>query len=65
MVSVFGIDGKEVEKIELPKIFYQPVREDLILRAFLAIQSHKRQPYGPDKLIWFKNFCSLSWRKTL
>jgi len=50
MVSVFGIDGKEVEKIELPKIFSQPVREDLILRAFLAIQSHKRQPYGPDKL---------------
>jgi large subunit ribosomal protein L4e len=50
MVSVFGIDGREIEKIELPKVFSQPVREDLILRAFLAIQSHKRQPYGPNEL---------------
>ncbi len=50
MVSVLGIDGKEVERIELPKVFKQPVREDLILRAFLAIQSHKRQPYGPNEL---------------
>jgi len=50
MVSVLGIDGRETEKIELPKVFSQPVREDLILRAFLAIQSHKRQPYGPNKL---------------
>ncbi len=50
MVSVFGIDGKEVEKIDLPKVFSHPVREDLILRAFLAIQSHKRQPYGPNEL---------------
>jgi len=50
MVSVLGIDGKEVEKIDLPKVFSHPVREDLILRAFLAIQSHKRQPYGPNEL---------------
>ena len=50
MVSVFGIDGREIEKIDLPKVFYQQVREDLILRAFLATQSHKRQPYGPNKL---------------
>jgi large subunit ribosomal protein L4e len=50
MVSVLGMDGMEMEKIELPKVFFQPVREDLILRAFLAIQSHKRQPYGPNEL---------------
>jgi len=50
MVSVLGIDGKEIEKMELPKVFYYPVREDLILRAFLAIKSHKRQPYGTNKL---------------
>jgi large subunit ribosomal protein L4e len=50
MVGVFDINGKEIENIELPKVFYQPVREDLILRAFLAIQSHKRQPYGPNEL---------------
>jgi large subunit ribosomal protein L4e len=50
MVSVFDVNGKEIESIELPKVFSQPVREDLILRAFLAIQSHKRQPYGPNEL---------------
>jgi len=50
MVSVLGIDGREIEKIDLPKVFSHPVREDLILRAFLAIQSHKRQPYGPNEL---------------
>jgi large subunit ribosomal protein L4e len=50
MVSVLGIDGKEIENIELPKAFFQPIREDLILRAFLTIQSHKRQNYGPNKL---------------
>jgi large subunit ribosomal protein L4e len=50
MVGVFDINGKEIENIELPKVFYQPVREDLILRAFLVIQSHKRQPYGPNEL---------------
>jgi large subunit ribosomal protein L4e len=50
MVSVFDVNGKEIEKIELPKVFSTPVREDLILRAFLAIQSHKRQPYGPNEL---------------
>ncbi|MFH7880905.1 MAG: 50S ribosomal protein L4 [Candidatus Aenigmatarchaeota archaeon] len=50
MVVVYDINGNIKENIELPKVFYYPVREDLILRAFLAIQSHKRQPYGANKL---------------
>ncbi len=50
MVSVIDLNGKEIGNIELPKIFKEPVREDLILRAFLAIKSHERQPYGPNKL---------------
>jgi large subunit ribosomal protein L4e len=50
MVSVFDVNGNKIENIELPKVFSTPVREDLILRAFLAIQSHKRQPYGPNEL---------------
>jgi len=50
MVKVFGLDGKIKEEIELPKVFSYPIREDLILRAFLAIMSHKRQPYGPNEL---------------
>jgi len=34
--------------LQLPPQFQEPVREDLIKRAVLAIQSHKRQPYGAD-----------------
>jgi len=47
-VDVFDLEGKSIEKIELPKVFSEPIREDLILRAFLATQSKKRQPYGTD-----------------
>jgi large subunit ribosomal protein L4e len=47
-VSVFNLEGKEIEKIDLPKVFEEPVREDLILRAFLVSMSKKRQPYGAD-----------------
>lgn len=49
-VDVFNLEGKTIEKIELPEVFKEPVREDLILRAMLAIQSKKRQPYGTDVL---------------
>ena len=47
-VNIFDLKGKPVGKIELPRIFKEVVRPDLIKRAFLAIQSHKRQPYGTD-----------------
>jgi len=47
-VDVFDLSGKIVEKIELPKVFSNQVREDLIRRAVLASQSKMRQPYGTD-----------------
>ncbi|MEM5882722.1 MAG: 50S ribosomal protein L4 [Candidatus Aenigmatarchaeota archaeon] len=46
--NVFDLQGNVIEKIELPKVFEEKVREDLILRAFLATMSKKRQPYGTD-----------------
>ncbi len=49
-VPVYGLDGKKVKDLELPEQFNQPVRNDLIRRAFLAIMSHKRQKYGADPL---------------
>ncbi|MBI2564444.1 50S ribosomal protein L4 [Candidatus Woesearchaeota archaeon] len=36
----------ELGSIDLPKQFSEPIRFDLIKRAVLALQSHKRQPYG-------------------
>lgn len=47
-VSIFDLQGNSKEKIDLPGIFKEPVREDLILRAVLSTQSKKRQPYGVD-----------------
>jgi len=48
MVNVKGLDGKATSEITLPKVFSTEFRPDLIQRAVLAIQSHKRQPYGVD-----------------
>jgi len=47
---VFDVQGKQKGEIELPNVFNTGFRPDLIKRAVLAIQSHKRQPYGADKL---------------
>jgi large subunit ribosomal protein L4e len=47
-VDVLDIQGQSKEKIELPKVFEEPVREDLIRRAFMVIRSNKRQSYGTD-----------------
>jgi len=46
--NVFDLQGNVKEQMELPKIFSEPIREDLILRAFLVSMNKKRQPYGTD-----------------
>ena len=47
---VIDLSGNQVGEITLPRVFSEKVREDLIRRAFLSIQSKKRQPYGTDIL---------------
>ncbi len=49
-VPVYGLDGNEVGKVQLPGFFYNPVRGDLIRRAFLAIFTSRLQPKGTDPL---------------
>jgi len=44
-VSVLS-KSSEVGKKDLPKQFSESVHPDLIKRAVITIQSHKRQPYG-------------------
>ncbi len=48
--SVFDLSGKTVGEIKLPKVFSEQVREDLIRRAVIAMQSNRRQPYGVNVL---------------
>ena len=47
-VNLYGIDGKSHKKIDLPKVFHEDVRTDLIRRAVTASQANRRQPYGPN-----------------
>ncbi len=48
--KVLSLSGEVVEEIELPKVFETEYRPDVIKRAVLAIQSHRRQPYGTNPL---------------
>lgn len=48
--KVLSLKGEVTEEIELPDVFYEEFRPDIIKKAVLAIQSHRRQPYGPNPL---------------
>jgi large subunit ribosomal protein L4e len=48
--NVYDLNGKVKGQIELPSAFSHPLREDVIRRAVLALQSQRRQPYGTDPL---------------
>ncbi|MEM3327074.1 MAG: 50S ribosomal protein L4, partial [Thermoproteus sp.] len=45
-VAVYGLDGSKVGEIALPPHFFEPVRPDLIRRAFLSALSARFQPKG-------------------
>jgi len=47
---VYGLNGKEKGKVNLPSPFSAEVRKDLIKRAVLAEVSRLRQAYGSDPL---------------
>jgi len=49
-VDILNLEGKSIGKIDLPEVFNEQFRPDLIKRAVLALQSQRRQPYGADKL---------------
>ena len=49
-VSVLSGSKEKKKDIDLPSQFDEEVRPDLILRAVLAIQSNKRQPYGASPM---------------
>jgi len=46
-VSLYSSEGSPVSKIELPEIFENEVREDLIRRAVLSEETEHLQPKGP------------------
>ncbi len=48
--KVLSLNGDVVEEIELPEVFEEAFRPDIIRKAVHSIQSHRRQPYGPNPL---------------
>lgn len=48
LVHVYSLEGKPIEEIELPPIFEEEFRPDLIRRAVIAAQSARLQPKGAD-----------------
>ncbi len=48
--SIYDLEGNEVSKIELPKVFSYEVREDVIKRAYLSALTARIQPQGRDPM---------------
>jgi large subunit ribosomal protein L4e len=46
-IPVYSVDGSQKGSVELPAVFGETVRDDLIQRAFLAEASEKLQPKSP------------------
>jgi large subunit ribosomal protein L4e len=49
-VPLKALDGDDLEEIDLPSVFAEPVRTDLIRSAVTAAQANRRQDYGADEL---------------
>lgn len=49
-LSVYGLDGTVVGKLEAPMVFSTPFRPDIIRRVFWALHTHRLQPQGRDPL---------------
>jgi large subunit ribosomal protein L4e len=48
--NIIDTQANQKGQIDLPKVFNTEFRPDIIKRAVLAIQSHKRQPNGVDPM---------------
>ncbi|MDR0900926.1 MAG: 50S ribosomal protein L4 [Methanobrevibacter sp.] len=49
-INVYSVDGKTAEEIELPAIFDEEYRPDLIKRAVISSQTARIQPWGSDPM---------------
>jgi len=64
-VNVLSVQGKTVGKIDLPDVFNEKFRPDLIERTVLALQSHRRQPYGTNPLAGLRSSAHFHGRRRL
>ena len=62
-VKIIGLDGASAGKKKMPAQFEEHYRPDVIKRAVESIESHNRQPYGPDPRAGKKASAQLSKRR--
>ncbi len=47
-VHVYSLDGKPIEELELPPVFEEELRPDVVRRAVISAQTARLQPWGAD-----------------
>ncbi|MEM1596538.1 MAG: 50S ribosomal protein L4, partial [Desulfurococcaceae archaeon] len=47
---LYDVNGEKIGEVELPDLFYYPIRKDVINRAFLSAFTAMLQPKGRDPL---------------
>jgi len=62
-LKILNTTSNEKGSIDLPQIFSEPIRQDLIKRAVEALQSCARQPYGTDPEAGKKATANVSKRR--
>ncbi len=62
-LKILNLSKTETGTITLPRQFVEPLRKDLIKRAFLSIQKSKIQPYGADPRAGKRSSSELSRRR--
>jgi large subunit ribosomal protein L4e len=61
--NVYNLEGERVKEIELPSVFSEEIRPDVIKRAGLVLQSAKRQRYGANPRAGMEYSAKLSKRR--
>ncbi|HLG24236.1 MAG TPA: 50S ribosomal protein L4 [Candidatus Nanoarchaeia archaeon] len=62
-LKIFDSSNNSIGEVSLPSQFNEDIRPDIIHRAVLAIQSHKRQPYGAAPMAGKRSSAKLSRRR--
>lgn len=62
-LKIISTENKETGKRKIPAQFKEAVRPDLIKKAVIILQSHKRQPYGTNPEAGMKHSADLSRRR--
>ena len=62
-VDVYNLKGEAIGKVELPKIFEEEIREEIIKRAVLSEESRERQPKGNYRLAGMETSAHYRGRK--